>query len=99
MPRSPIETLDRPLPVLRDEQVKDISTADYEDAVGFGFICVNNNSDNRVLVYETLDGTEREATFAAGSGPNVFGVPTAVKKVENAADSNTTATSILIGIL
>lgn len=91
---------DSPLPVLRDKLLAvDIRTNDYVRERGFIFE-VNSAGTGQVVVYRTLHGTEdQKESLDAGQGITVEGVPVALTAIRSVANSDTTATSINIGIL
>ena len=99
MPVPNLKNLDRPLPTLRDTEVVDISTTDYENEQGF-IAVVNSSGNNQTVVFRTLEGSQDQTrTIRAGAFiGNVGGVPVALKAVRNATGSGT-VTSIEVGIL
>jgi len=95
-----IPRTNRPLPVLRDTFLKDVSTQDYVNAAGF-IATVASSGTSQVVIFRTIEGTEdQERNIAAGGIIGaVGGVPVALQAVRSAASGDGTVSSIEVGIL
>lgn len=94
-----LSDLKDPLPVLRDKRVIDISTEDFVYERGFIATPNASGSDN-TLVVRTLKGVSdiEEKKQTGGKVVNLDNVPVALRAVRNQADSNTSVSSIIVGI-
>lgn len=99
MPLPDLSNQQDPLPLLRDRQVIDVSTTDYEREQGF--ICeVASTGSAQTIVVTTLEGTENTISGVPKNYiPSVASVPVALKKVEAAGNGDGTVTSIVVGLL
>ena len=90
-----VNNLDSPVGPLRDRYVMSVGTEDIEFPRG-AIVQVAAPLAAGVLEYQTLVGSaDQSEVLAAGSFPNVCGVPVVIKTILGAS----TVTSVIVGAL
>lgn len=98
-----LENANGPQRYLGGTRVVDISTVDYNPGFLF-FAVVNSSGTGQVVVYRDKEATE-DQTNTLNQGQHIGALRSgdgtilvALRTIKNAADSDTTATSIIVGL-